>query len=30
MQMGKFGVKVFPDSDIREHVEAHRDWCSDA
>jgi hypothetical protein len=26
-RMGKFGVKVFPDSDIREHVEAHRARC---
>ena len=24
MAMGKFGVKVFPDSDIRERIEAHR------
>ena len=23
-RMGKFGVKVFPDSDIRERIEAHR------
>ncbi len=23
-QMGKFGVKVFPDSDIRSQIEAHR------
>jgi hypothetical protein len=23
-KMGKFGVKVFPDSDIRERIEAHR------
>jgi hypothetical protein len=23
-QMGKFGVKVFPDSDIRDRIEAHR------
>jgi hypothetical protein len=26
-RMGKFGVKVFPDSDIREHVIAHRVAC---
>lgn len=26
-RMGKFGVKVFPDSDIRERVEAHRANC---
>ncbi|HLB29728.1 MAG TPA: DUF3800 domain-containing protein [Dehalococcoidia bacterium] len=26
-QMGKFGVKVFPDSDIRERIEAHRRGC---
>lgn len=26
--MGKFGVKVFPDSDIRERVEEHRHWVS--
>lgn len=25
--MGKFGVKVFPDSDIRERIEAHRVSC---
>ena len=25
--MGKFGVKVFPDSEVREHVEAHRIQC---
>jgi hypothetical protein len=24
LAMGKFGVKVFPDSDIRERIEAHR------
>ena len=23
-RMGLFGVKVFPDSDIRERIEAHR------
>lgn len=23
-QMGKFGIKVFPDSDIRDYIEAHR------
>jgi hypothetical protein len=22
--MGKFGVKIFPDSDIRERIDAHR------
>ncbi len=27
MAMGKFGVKVFPDSDIRERIEAHRLRC---
>lgn len=26
-QTGKFGLKIFPDSDIRERVEAHRDCC---
>lgn len=26
-QMGKFGIKVFPDSDIRERIEAHRRDC---
>jgi len=26
-RMGKFGVKVFPDSDIREYVGAHRAHC---
>ncbi len=26
-QMGKFGVKVFPDSDIRDRIEAHRLRC---
>ncbi len=26
-RMGKFGVKVFPDSDIRERVESHRAQC---
>lgn len=26
-RMGKFGVKVFPDSDIRERIEAHRARC---
>lgn len=26
-QMGKFGVKVFPDSDIRELIDAHRVRC---
>lgn len=26
-QMGKFGVKVFPDSDIRDQIEAHRTRC---
>ena len=25
LRMGKFGLKVFPDSDIRDRVEAHRD-----
>jgi hypothetical protein len=25
--MGKFGVKVFPDADIRESVESHRADC---
>jgi len=24
---GKFGVKVFPDSDIRDRIEAHRVYC---
>lgn len=28
MSMGKFGVKVFPDSDVREAVEAHRARCA--
>ena len=26
-KMGKFGVKVFPDSDIRETIERHRTTC---
>jgi hypothetical protein len=26
-RMGKFGIKVFPDSDIRERIEAHRQDC---
>jgi hypothetical protein len=26
-RMGKFGVKVFPDSDIRDRIEAHRKAC---
>lgn len=26
-RMGKFGFKVFPDSDIRDRIEAHRDAC---
>lgn len=26
-QMGKFGVKVFPDSDIRDRIEEHRRSC---
>ena len=25
MRMGKFGLKIFPDSDIRDAIEAHRD-----
>ena len=25
LRMGKFGLKVFPDSDLRDRVEAHRD-----
>lgn len=25
--MGKFGVKVFPDADIRENVLRHREKC---
>lgn len=25
--MGKFGVKVFPDSDLRERIESHRRMC---
>lgn len=25
LRMGKFGLKVFPDSDIRDRIEAHRD-----
>lgn len=29
-RMGKFGVKVFPDSDLRDRVEAHRAWCGAA
>lgn len=29
-RMGKFGVKVFPDSDIRDQVEAHRNQCGAA
>ena len=28
--MGKFGVKVFPDSDIREKIEKHRQVCGAA
>ena len=28
--MGKFGVKVFPDSDIREAIELHRRDCGAA
>jgi hypothetical protein len=27
MAMGKFGVKVFPDSDIRERIDEHRAQC---
>jgi Protein of unknown function (DUF3800) len=27
MAMGKFGVKVFPDSDLRGAIEAHRERC---
>jgi Protein of unknown function (DUF3800) len=27
MAMGKFGVKVFPDSDLRQAIEAHRERC---
>jgi len=27
--MGKFGIKVFPDSDIRDRIEAHRwEYCT--
>jgi hypothetical protein len=26
-RMGKFGVKVFPDADIRELIDAHRAEC---
>ena len=26
-RMGRFGVKVFPDQDIRELIEAHRAYC---
>jgi hypothetical protein len=26
-RMGKFGIKVFPDSDIRERIEEHRAAC---
>lgn len=26
-KMGKFGVKVFPDSDIRDLIETHRECC---
>lgn len=26
-RMGKFGIKVFPDADIRERIEAHRNDC---
>jgi len=26
-QMGKFGVKIFPDSDIRDRIQAHRLLC---
>ena len=25
--MGKFGIKVFPDSDIRDRIENHRCGC---
>lgn len=25
--MGKFGIKVFPDSDIRDRIEKHRQEC---
>ncbi len=28
MEMGKFGVKVFPDSDIRDRIESHRAQCA--
>ncbi|MCC6489027.1 MAG: DUF3800 domain-containing protein [Candidatus Hydrogenedentes bacterium] len=28
LRMGKFGVKVFPDADLRPEVEAHREWCA--
>lgn len=27
---GKFGVKIFPDSDVRELIEAHRAYCGAA
>ena len=30
MAMGKFGIKVFPDSDIRAHIEMHRTRCANA
>jgi hypothetical protein len=29
-QMGKFGLKVFPDADIRSEIESHRDACRTA
>jgi len=28
--MGKFGIKVFPDSDVRENVLKHRKQCGAA
>ncbi len=30
LRMGKFGLKIFPDSDIRPMIEAHRDMLRDS
>lgn len=27
-RMGRFGVKIFPDEDIRDLIEAHREYCA--
>jgi hypothetical protein len=28
--MGKFGVKIFPDADVRERIDIHRRNCGAA